>query len=523
MAGWIGRKILLLGLLFPSAAPIISRRAGAENRPWRWQRSRQAAKSDDSAAGSQCEQSSDKHAAWAASWRPPAGSPLPLLEELAPALTATGVPRHMRSTEAARLAAEGRFTPDGLAKASQGLVWATQAADAGHRLFTTVKAGSRLHPRFPDRRGFGSALSGQRVVQTSPADFFARPQTDGHHRYHSARLDSLAPSLAGAINESSFALSEEVGAVPELQYSVLVRASTAGSWYQCHFDAKHNVFVQLHGRKRFYLWPTAALPSLRLHSSLHSLYRKSMIDMGASEADSAARFGAETGEIARLSDAVVIELSAGDVLYLPPMVPHHVECLGDGEGWCVGANVFSGGEISRELAVIQERLHTAPLGWVDPAWPQSQEVVLPLVQVVLWDLADAEGLDLGELVSALLRHAWEPLRAEGATLGTRASAAARFGRGLCAEPGTEQLHPQLLRAFGSEPALLRQIASNQHLRDLQRGLDAVRASFDAAGRAADGEVAVSVLTGEVVEAVVAAAVGLEHAWEFLAQCLAGNT
>ena len=74
-----------------------------------------------------------------------------------------------------------------------------------------------------------------------------------------------------------------------------------------------------------------------------------------------------------------------------------------------------------------------------------------------------------------------------------------------------------------EAALLRQIASNQHLRDLQRGLDAVRASFDAAGRAADGEVAVSVLTGEVVEAVVAAAVGLEHAWEFLAQCLAGNT
>ena len=189
----------------------------------------------------------------------------------------------------------------------------------------------------------------------------------------------------------------------------------------------------------------------------------------------------------------------------------------------MGANVFSGGEISRELAVIQERLHTAPLGWVDPSWPQSPEVVLPLVQVVLWDLADAEGLDLGELVGSLLRRAWEPLRAEGATLGTRASAAARFGRGLCAEPGTEQLHPQLLSTFGSEPALLRQIGSNQHLRDVQRGLEAVRASFDAAGRSADGAVAVPSLLTEVVEAVVAAAVGLEHAWEFMAQCLADNT
>ena len=62
--------------------------------------------------------------------------------------------------------------------------------------------------------------------------------------------------------------------------------------------------------------------------------------------------------------------------------------------------------LSRPNAARPPRCVSLPRAWVDPAWPQSQEVVLPLVQVVLWDLADAEGLDLGELVSALLRHAW---------------------------------------------------------------------------------------------------------------------
>jgi hypothetical protein len=80
--------------------------------------------------------------------------------------------------------------------------------------------------------------------------------------YHTSPLAALAPGLhaEGLVDQRRFALSEAAGEAAVLEYEggPLMRLSGAGSTCQCHWDSKHNIFVQLHGRKRFHLWPTEA-------------------------------------------------------------------------------------------------------------------------------------------------------------------------------------------------------------------------------------------------------------------------
>ena len=287
-------------------------------------------------------------------------------------------------------------------------------------------------------------------MDATPAEFFRVP-VNGTHGYLTCPLQRLAPHLASsAVDQSHFALSEDPSSEPVLEYEggPLMRLSSIGSVCQCHWDAKHNVFVQLHGRKRFYLWLTTALPSLRLHSSKHALYPKSMINM---DAPSPERFGSEP--LATLASAVSVDLEPGDVLYLPPMVPHHVECLGEGPddapGWCVGFNVFSTGNFSAVFGDVQRQVHNAPLGWFARDWPQSPVFVLPMLQYVLRDLVDGLGLELHD-VAKQVRTQWDPLRHEGAEVGTSESAAGRYLRGsapLCSsrdKRDDDEVHPALI-------------------------------------------------------------------------------
>lgn len=348
---------------------------------------------------------------WATKWqlRPADGG---MFEDLAasPELIMAAQPRAMRSLEAARLVSGGNFTPDALvgwaSKNQPGdAVWHRTRRSNG-RFFANANPGNR---RWPDRRGAGSVLSAERAVDSTPEEFFATPHNTSEFRYYTCPLQRLAPQLFddGVVDQRKFGLSEVSGQQPALEYNggPLFRLASGGSVCQCHWDSKHNIFVQLHGSKRFYLWPTTALPALRLYSSKHALYPKSMInfDMVDETSDNSSlarqRFQLEgASELASLATAVVVDLEPGDVLYLPPMVPHHVECLGEpgttvaigpAGGWCVGFNVFSTGQFSRTLGAIQQQVHEDPLGWFDGAdaggghWPQHPEFVLPMLQYVL--------------------------------------------------------------------------------------------------------------------------------------------
>ena len=50
-----------------------------------------------------------------------------------------------------------------------------------------------------------------------------------------------------------------------------------GSSTQAHYDVAHNVFVQLHGEKRFELRPPSAHRSLHVFPDAHPRARKSQV------------------------------------------------------------------------------------------------------------------------------------------------------------------------------------------------------------------------------------------------------
>lgn len=86
-----------------------------------------------------------------------------------------------------------------------------------------------------------------------------------------------------------------------------------------HYDATHNFFVQLFGRKRFLLFPPREHIYLYLYPRHHPYFRQSQVDFNDPNLDVFPEF----------SKAFAFEayLEEGDLLYLPPYWFHHVTAL----------------------------------------------------------------------------------------------------------------------------------------------------------------------------------------------------
>lgn len=87
----------------------------------------------------------------------------------------------------------------------------------------------------------------------------------------------------------------------------------------CHYDAAHNLYLQLSGRKRFVLYPPSAWTRLYLFPRMHPSWRMTQVDFEAFDAGSFPLAGALRGR-----SALEVVLSPGDVLYLPPYWLHTV-------------------------------------------------------------------------------------------------------------------------------------------------------------------------------------------------------
>jgi len=74
-----------------------------------------------------------------------------------------------------------------------------------------------------------------------------------------------------------------------------------------HYDATHNFFHQVRGRKQFLLFPPNIFPSVKAFSSLHPSHRQS--------------------QEPKLESPMKVILKPGDVLYIPPFWFHHVTTL----------------------------------------------------------------------------------------------------------------------------------------------------------------------------------------------------
>ena len=100
----------------------------------------------------------------------------------------------------------------------------------------------------------------------------------------------------------------------------------------CHHDELHNFFVQIHGKKRFTLFPPDAWSELQLYPKYHQYHRNVRADI---ESNAPKRPG-----------RVDVELIPGDVLYLPPLWFHQVQALTDTS---ISANVWSASRWIRDV------------------------------------------------------------------------------------------------------------------------------------------------------------------------------
>ena len=96
-----------------------------------------------------------------------------------------------------------------------------------------------------------------------------------------------------------------------------------GSTTQAHYDVLHNIFVQVHGRKRFRMWGPDAHMALRVFPDSHPRARKSQILIDSFPATP--------------DPEIDMTLEPGQALFIPAFWFHHVEALSAS----VSVNVFS--------------------------------------------------------------------------------------------------------------------------------------------------------------------------------------
>ena len=184
----------------------------------------------------------------------------------------------------------------------------------------------------------------------------------------------------------------------------VLRIGNKGSGHQAHYDLKHNMFLQLTGRKRFTLcvptlrrfcqliisqllirqqsysfalcrrptsygmqlseelydlhprFPVSCARRLYLYPSRHALYRKSQVDFDTSVNVTLfpdfppLNIDVSTEQVDDCTP-VHVDLGPGDMLYLPPMVVHHVEALSE---LTMGYNVFSASTVSEGVGELSE-------------------------------------------------------------------------------------------------------------------------------------------------------------------------
>ena len=297
-------------------------------------------------------------------------------------------PCRLRSTEAQRLVEAGRFTPGELGRRVKQPWSGLACAD---RFFVDAHPRPVLPKKWNELADANHSNAQEREVSLPPAEFFR--QSRGSEEYY-----HISAMMEGGPDERPFVLRERGVAHPfQPNAGPIMRIGNEGYAHQAHYDNKHNVFVQLHGRKRFRLFPVAAASAkLSLYPSTHTLHRKSMVNFDFVNTSLFPDFEGIEGD-------VEVDLEPGDALYIPPFVPHHVTALTDD---CIGFNTFSVGRVSQLSDVLQEMARVSLLP-ERTGWPV---IGVPLYHLSLHLLLLDCGIEPRRFVEDWLRYRFEPLR-----------------------------------------------------------------------------------------------------------------
>ncbi len=184
-------------------------------------------------------------------------------------------------------------------------------------------------------------------VSMKTAAFFAALDTPlddrDSHLYLTQELADLNPSRS---LERSADLSELLRLNAKAA-SVNLWAGQTGVVAPCHYDGHHNMYVQLSGRKRFWIWPPTAWPLLRPFPFLHPSHAQAQVNVSTVIA-AATDTPALLAERLAAAEARVVDLDPGELLYLPPLWFHQTEALTPS----ISLNVWT----QTEAAAVADRL-----------------------------------------------------------------------------------------------------------------------------------------------------------------------
>ncbi len=140
-------------------------------------------------------------------------------------------------------------------------------------------------------------------------------QESARFSYYSTLLNETSPELLADFDASPYQN------VSGSELLVNFWMASGGAVSRLHYDAAHNLFLQLRGRKRFLLVAPhdAVAQRLPLYPSAHPCHRASPFDPTSFLASQVPQMAA-----LRVQEALLEE---GDLLYIPPFWFHHVETL----------------------------------------------------------------------------------------------------------------------------------------------------------------------------------------------------
>jgi hypothetical protein len=135
-------------------------------------------------------------------------------------------------------------------------------------------------------------------------------------------------ACAGALEREVAPLGELLRLNPE-RSSLNLWAGQAGVVAPCHYDGHHNFYAQLWGKKRFLLWPPSAWPLLRPFPLLHPSHAQCQTNVSAALHGGGGGGGGAGATVAAaaVDAAWRVELSPGELLYIPPLWFHETEAL----------------------------------------------------------------------------------------------------------------------------------------------------------------------------------------------------
>lgn len=145
--------------------------------------------------------------------------------------------------------------------------------------------------------------------------------------YYSGALDSLGADAVRAVSPL-----DELLSLNPSKSSVNVWIGQGGVVAPCHYDGYHNLYAHLRGRKRFVMLQPSAWEATAPFPFLHPSHAQCQVNL-TEPATAALQFPA-------LSNATihVVDLEAGDLLYMPPLTFHSVYALAGGS---VSVNVWT--------------------------------------------------------------------------------------------------------------------------------------------------------------------------------------